>query len=115
MGWFGFGGKKEEEPAPISSFSESSYSEIDASSTPSYTPAISSTGGTSVNDIIMEEQQKVLIQQAIAKITAIAWEKCSASKPDTSLSISEISCIQNVTTSYLDSSVFIARKLSLSR
>ncbi|KAF0689470.1 Aste57867_19077 [Aphanomyces stellatus] len=117
MSWFGLGGgaKKEDEPLPTSSsFSETSFPSADdsLSSSSTYAPAITSSGGTSVNDIIMEEQQKVLVQQAVAKITAIAWDKCSGSKPDSSLSSSEVACIQNVTLSYLDSTMFIARRIA---
>ncbi|RLO12065.1 hypothetical protein DYB28_003558 [Aphanomyces astaci] len=112
MSWFGLGGSSTPKEEPVSSYSDSSFSSLDEQPSTNYTSAVSSSGGTSVNDIIMEEQQKVLVQQAIAKITAIAWDKCSAAKPDTSLSSSEVTCMQNVASSYLDSSMFIIRKLN---
>ena len=100
--------KEETTYTDTSSFAASDSGNYEFSSDP-----MGSLGGTgsSVQDIIMEEQQKVLVQQAIAKITAIAWDKCSATKPDTALSSSEISCMQNVAASYLDTSVFIVKKM----
>ncbi|RHY66412.1 hypothetical protein DYB34_007151, partial [Aphanomyces astaci] len=109
MSWFGLGGSSTPKEEPVSSYSDSSFSSLDEQPSTNYTSAVSSSGGTSVNDIIMEEQQKVLVQQAIAKITAIAWDKCSAAKPDTSLSSSEVTCMQNVASSYLDSSMWASR------
>ncbi|RHY33439.1 hypothetical protein DYB32_002087 [Aphanomyces invadans] len=111
MSWFGLGGSSTPKEEPVPTYSDSSFTTLDEQPSSQYTPAVSSSGGTSVNDIIMEEQQKVLVQQAIAKITAIAWDKCSAAKPDTSLSSTEVSCMQNVASSYLDASMFIVRKL----
>uniref|UniRef100_M4BRJ4 Mitochondrial import inner membrane translocase subunit n=2 Tax=Peronosporaceae TaxID=4777 RepID=M4BRJ4_HYAAE len=64
--------------------------------------------------VIMEEQQRVLIQQAISKITALAWDKCSASKPDAELSSKEKDCIKNVTLAYLDTSMFVVHRINKS-
>jgi import inner membrane translocase subunit TIM8 len=122
MSWFGFGGgKKEVENPPlssgVSSFSDSGFiTEDDPSNnfSSSTAPRMNVGGGgmnTSVQDVIIEEQQKALVQQAIAKITSIAWDKCSADKPGTQLSSFERSCMENVATSYLDASVFLVRKL----
>ncbi|KDO29321.1 hypothetical protein SPRG_05858 [Saprolegnia parasitica CBS 223.65] len=111
MSWFGRG--KSAAPAEETHFAEESSSFMHEESAPTNFAPMSS--GTSINDIVMEEQRKVLVQQAIASMTAIAWDKCSASKPDTQLASSEISCIHNVVASYLDSSQFIIRKLNSSR
>ncbi|GAB9468737.1 hypothetical protein Gpo141_00006044 [Globisporangium polare] len=121
MSFFGFG--KSKAPEPSSSSSYSSYDEPSydySSSAPSSfesAPAASSAGSFGASDmqnLLVEEQQRALIQQAISKITAIAWDKCSASKPDSELSSKETDCIKNVTLAYIDSSAFIVHRLNKS-
>lgn len=62
--------------------------------------------------MLLEEQQRALIQQAIYKITAMAWDKCSASKPEGELSSREKDCIKNVTLAYMDTSAFVLHRLN---
>ncbi|RLN96388.1 hypothetical protein BBJ28_00003180 [Nothophytophthora sp. Chile5] len=125
MSFFGFGKSKEPE-APASSPSDSytyeepsydygSASAFDSSS-PSRGPpsAGPSAGAAEMQQMIMEEQQRALIQQAISKITALAWDKCSASKPESELSSKEKDCIKNVTLAYLDTSMFVVHRLNKS-
>ncbi|OQS04974.1 Mitochondrial Protein Translocase (MPT) Family [Thraustotheca clavata] len=108
MSWFGLGKSSAPAEEPVSSFSESSsFMTEHEAPVANFAPS-----GSSVNDIIMEEQRKVLVQQAIANMTAIAWDKCSAAKPDSSLSNAEVTCIHNVVASYLDASQFVIRKLN---
>ncbi|GLE05205.1 hypothetical protein PINS_up014193 [Pythium insidiosum] len=119
MSFFGFGKSKAPEPEPDYSYQEPSY---DYSSSPqsfeSHAPSSSSSsmgaGVAEVQSMLMEEQQRALIQQAISKITAIAWDKCSASKPDSELSSRERECIKNVTLAYLDTSMFVVHRLNKS-
>lgn len=119
MSFFGFGKGKAPEPEQSygSSYDEPSY---DYSSSPSSfeaAPAASSAGSFGASDVqnlLVEEQQRALIQQAISKITAIAWDKCSATKPDSELSSKETDCIKNVTLAYIDSSAFIVHRLNKS-
>ncbi|GMF29918.1 unnamed protein product [Phytophthora lilii] len=128
MSFFGFGGKKEPEPTASSesyTYEEPSY-DYSAPSVPSsfespssHAPSSSlaggaSTGAAEMQQLIMEEQQRALIQQAISKITALAWDKCSASKPDSELSSKEKDCIKNVTLAYLDTSMFVVHRLNKS-
>ncbi|ETN00072.1 hypothetical protein PPTG_18340 [Phytophthora nicotianae INRA-310] len=128
MSFFGFG--KSKEPESTSSSSESytyeeptyDYSAPAVSSSfdsPSSSPSSSlgggsSTGAAEMQQLIIEEQQRALIQQAISKITALAWDKCSASKPDSELSSKEKDCIKNVTLAYLDTSMFVVHRLNKS-
>lgn len=120
MSFFGFGKSKAPEPEQSysSSYDEPSY---DYSSSPSSfdsAPVSSapsgSFGASDMQSVLVEEQQRALIQQAISKITAIAWDKCSASKPDSELSSKEQDCIKNVTLSYIDSSAFVVHRLNKS-
>ena len=124
MSFFGFGKSKTPEPAASDSYSyeeEPSY-DYSAPSVPASFDssalgggnATSSSGAAEVQQMIMEEQQRALIQQAIAKITALAWDKCSVTKPDSELSFKEKDCIKNVTLAYLDTSMFVVHRLNKS-
>lgn len=120
MSFFGFGKSKAPEPEPQSSYSYEEPSYDYSSPTPSSSfdsspaPSASSAGAAEVQAMLMEEQQRALIQQAIAKITAIAWDKCSASTPGSDLSSKERDCVKNVTLAYLDTSVFVVHRLNKS-
>lgn len=59
----------------------------------------------------MMEQQKALVQAIMFKLTETAFESC-VTKPSSSLSSSEQSCITAVVTKYLDASEFVVRKMS---
>lgn len=123
MSFFGFGKSKAPEPEPSysSSYDEPSYdyssspSSFDSAPMSSSAPSSAgSFGASDMQNLLVEEQQRALIQQAISKITAIAWDKCSASKPDSELSSKETDCIKNVTLAYIDSSAFIVHRLNKS-
>ncbi|KAJ0400556.1 hypothetical protein P43SY_008236 [Pythium insidiosum] len=119
MSFFGFGKSKAPEPEPDYSYQEPTYdySAPQHSSFDSHAPSSSPSMGAGVAEVqsmLMEEQQRALIQQAISKITAIAWDKCSASKPDAELSSRERDCIKNVTLAYLDTSMFVVHRLNKS-
>ncbi|KAI9992049.1 hypothetical protein PInf_017430 [Phytophthora infestans] len=126
MSFFGFGKSKEPELTSSSdsySYEEPTYdynaSAVSSSfDSPSSAPPSSlggaSTGAAEMQQLLMEEQQRALIQQAISKITALAWGKCSATKPDSQLSSKEKDCIKNVTLAYLDTSMFVVHRLNKS-
>jgi hypothetical protein len=54
----------------------------------------------------MQEQQKALVQQVMFRLTELSFESC-VTKPGTTLSSGERSCINAVTTKYLETSEFI--------
>jgi import inner membrane translocase subunit TIM8 len=60
------------------------------------------------------EQQKSVIQQAIAKLTETCFEKC-VNQPGKELSSSERNCIANCAGRYLDSSVFVVNRMMAKR
>ena len=110
MGWFG-GSSSNDEPkvSDFSSSDEPSFSPgLDVSAAPS---APSGMGASSLQAFAAEQQQKALIQGVVSKLTQLAFDKC-VSKPDTSLSSSEQSCIQAVTGKYLDGSEFVLGRLA---
>jgi import inner membrane translocase subunit TIM13 len=111
MSWFGFGGSKSSDPAPSTSdYSSSSFSSDNHSSfsEPSFSSSASS--GHSLQDQIQMEAQKVEVQQMIVQLTVLAFDKC-VTKPGSSLSYSEKSCIEASVGKYIDAKVLISNKL----
>jgi import inner membrane translocase subunit TIM13 len=116
MSWFGFGGssKKPED----SSSSSSTYSSGDdfGSSSDFVAPsagvdfgASAGIGGGSFEQELMMEQQKALVQAVMFKLTDLSFETC-VTKPGTSLSSSEQSCITAVVGKYLDTSELVVAR-----
>lgn len=95
----------------FNSFGASDSSSYDFSSDP--TGSIGGTGGSMAQFqmMVQQEQQRALIQKAVARIADVAFDKC-VGKPDSALSSREKSCIENVAGSYVDTSLFIVKRLS---
>mmetsp|Transcript_9588 Transcript_9588/g.31309 ORF Transcript_9588/g.31309 Transcript_9588/m.31309 type:complete len:118 (-) Transcript_9588:132-485(-) len=107
MSWFGRG-KGTDEAVPEKT-DLPSYEEP-----PSYTPPPgggmpSSSGGASPEAIqaaVMQEQQKALVQQVIAKLTEVSFDQC-IDRPEASLTSRQRTCIHAVVGKYLDTSEFV--------
>nr|CCA14566.1 Mitochondrial Protein Translocase (MPT) Family puta [Albugo laibachii Nc14] len=117
MPFFGFGKGKETETDTSYGYDEPTYdytspmSDGSSSSLSGSNLGSTSNRSATIQAIILEEQQRALIQHAIQKVTAIAWDKCSSSKPDSELSSRESECIKHVTLAYLDTSRFVGHRL----
>ena len=113
---FSSGSNKEPETASpsLSSFdSGSSYSNSESSYSDSSSmySAGSVGGGRSLQEEIQMEAQKIEVQQMILQLTQMAFDKC-VTKPGSSLSGSEKSCIEGSIGKYIDSKMLISNKLS---
>lgn len=94
-----------------SSFEDSSFGDFGSSlSANSGGTGSSSTTEQQLQHALLQEQQRVQVQQAIAKLTALCFDKC-VGKPDAKLSSSEQSCIVNTAERYLDTSMFVMGRL----
>ena len=84
----------------------------------SYAGAPSGTvGARSPNNFqqeIMAEQQKAMVQAVMLKLTETAFDTC-VTKPSSTLSYSEQSCIAAVTGKYLDASELIVGRFAASQ
>jgi import inner membrane translocase subunit TIM8 len=120
--WFG-GGSKPSGTGSSSSSSYSSSSDPFGSSLPPPPPpppssSFRSGGGIGMGKgsqeafehAVLEEQQRLLVTQAVQKLTELCFEKC-VKNPGQSLSSSETNCIVNTADRYLDSSVFVMGRL----
>lgn len=64
---------------------------------------------------IQEENQKAAVQQIIAKLTNVCWDKCMSSKPGTKLSNWESECVSNCAQRFLDASMLIVQRMQQQR
>ena len=119
MSWFGFGGgNKDDDANKSSSYNNSSAGSYEAAETGSYSPDFASprsglggAGSPSLEQELMLEQQKMLVQAVMFKLTEAAFQKC-VEKPSTSLSSSETNCVKAVVGKYLDASELILARMS---
>lgn len=113
--WFGFGGsgEKEDKERPMKIDEFDSHSAFDNShSTTNFAPSAggSSMGGGSFEQELAMEQQKAIIQAVMFKLTEASFDAC-VTKPSSSLSRGEQSCISSVVGKYLDTSELVASRL----
>lgn len=118
MSWFGFGGSKKpeddhtEKSMKIDDFDH--HNDFSASSTNFAAPSMPVGGGASLGQFeqeVMLEQQKAMIMTLALRVTELAFDNC-VTKPSSSLSSSEQSCIASITGKYFDSSRIIASRFS---
>ena len=110
MSWFGSGGNDK-----AKGDSDSSYNPAQTYDSPVDNFAGSSLGSSGapsgIEQEFLLEQQKMLVQAVMFKLTESAFQKCVTS-PSSSLSSTESSCIKAVVTKYLDTSELILKRLS---
>ena len=99
------GGSKDEDK----SSSSSSYDTGGFQPQQSYAAPQASSSISSFQQELQMEQQKALVQQVMLKLTDSAFEAC-ITKPSSSLSSSETSCINAVVGKYLDASEYVVGK-----
>ncbi|CAG7887562.1 unnamed protein product [Brassica rapa] len=56
-----------------------------------------------------EEEQRVMMNEAVAKLTSVCWDKCLTSAPGSKFSPSEYSCLTHCAKRYADMSMVIIR------
>lgn len=115
MSWFGLGGNKTSEPAPssVDPYASSSPSQWNDPNSSYDSPSSFSSGSSSrsLQEEIQLEAQKVEIQGLILQLTNTAFDKC-VSKPGSSLSYSEKSCIEATTGKYFEAKSLLMQKLT---
>ena len=67
-------------------------------------------GAASFEQEVMMEQQQAIVKAAMLRLTKLSFDKC-VTKPSSSLSSSEQSCISAVVTKYLELSQFVTNGL----
>lgn len=116
MSWFGGGGQKKDDDA--GSFTDSYSSGSSSASSYSTGSSLGASGPSrslsSFQQELVQEQQKAMVQGVMLKLTEISFENC-VTKPSSSLSSTERSCISAVVSKYMDTSEFVIGRMSQQR
>lgn len=116
MSWFGFGGGDKKDSASAGSVSDpygGSSSQWNEPSTTFGSPSSSysaASSGKSFQEEIQLEAQKIEIQGMILQLTATAFDKC-VTKPGSSLSSSETSCIEATVGKHIEARALLMQKM----
>lgn len=115
MSWFGGGGSSSDDNKSSfdegAKFSSGDYGSPLGGGAGGRTGGMPAGAGGSFEQELAMEQQKAMVQAVMFKMTEMSFDKC-ITKPSTSLSSSEKSCIKSVVTKYLDSSEFVIGRFS---
>eukprot|EP01039_Chlorochromonas_danica_P000677 gene677-732_t len=120
MSWFGFGGSSQPEDNSSSSNVSSSMNidEFDSSSFDSSSLggdfSSQSLGGGSFQEQLMIEQQKMIMQAVMIKLTDLSFERC-VTKPSTSLSYNENTCINASVGKFVDTSQLVMKRFQMAQ
>ncbi|KAH7857506.1 hypothetical protein Vadar_013475 [Vaccinium darrowii] len=60
---------------------------------------------------ISQEKEKAMVNEMVAKLTSVCWDKCITSTPGSKFSSSESSCLSNCAQRSLDMSLIIMKRL----
>ena len=118
MSWFGGGGSSSDDNKSSfdegAKFSSGDYGSPLGGGAGGRTGGMPAGAGGSFEQELAMEQQKAMVQAVMGRLTEMSFEAC-ISKPSSSLSSSEKSCIQAVTAKYLDASEFTVGRFSQSQ
>lgn len=111
MSWFGLGGGGSKEPSPPQGTMKIDDFPGDNSSfaAPSSAPSLGNLG--SFEQELMMEQQKALVQAVVTRLTDLSFDTC-ITKPSSSMSSSERSCVQSVVGKYLDTTELVVGRFN---
>lgn len=116
MSWFGFGGgKKDEDRAPEVPLRIDDFQDDTAFAAPSldYGNGGGGGGGSFQQQLAME-QQKLMIQAIMMKLTDMSFERC-VTKPSTSISYSEQNCINSTVGKFIDTSQLVMKRFQMAQ
>ncbi|XP_058226461.1 mitochondrial import inner membrane translocase subunit TIM8-like [Rhododendron vialii] len=70
----------------------------------------SSLNSAELQHYINKEKEKAMVNEMVAKLTSVCWDKCVTSTPGSKFSSSESSCLSNCAQRYLDMSLIIMKR-----
>ncbi|GFZ03926.1 translocase inner membrane subunit 8 [Actinidia rufa] len=59
---------------------------------------------------MQKEKEKAMVNEMVAKLTTVCWDKCITSTPGSKFSSSESSCLSNCAQRYMDMSIIIMKR-----
>ncbi|KAL3512556.1 hypothetical protein ACH5RR_025273 [Cinchona calisaya] len=63
-----------------------------------------------LQQFLNEEKQKAMVNEMVAKLTNVCWDKCITGTPGSKFSSSETTCLTNCAQRYLDMSMIIMKR-----
>ncbi|XP_010250594.1 PREDICTED: mitochondrial import inner membrane translocase subunit TIM8 [Nelumbo nucifera] len=57
-----------------------------------------------------QEKQKAMVNEMVAKLTNVCWDKCITGTPGSKFSSSESTCLSNCAQRYMDMSLIIMKR-----
>ncbi|CAA2939143.1 mitochondrial import inner membrane translocase subunit TIM8-like [Olea europaea var. sylvestris] len=70
----------------------------------------SSLNSPELQQFISQEKEKAMVNEMIAKLTTVCWDKCITGTPGSKFSSSESSCLTNCAQRYMDMSLIIMKR-----
>ncbi|KAJ4728845.1 mitochondrial import inner membrane translocase subunit TIM8 [Melia azedarach] len=70
----------------------------------------SSLNSAEMQRFLSQEKEKAMLNEMVAKLTNVCWDKCITSTPGSKFSSSESACLANCAQRYLDMSVIIMKR-----
>ncbi|PSS07637.1 Mitochondrial import inner membrane translocase [Actinidia chinensis var. chinensis] len=70
----------------------------------------SSLNSAELQHFINKEKEKAMVNEMVAKLTTVCWDKCITSTPGSKFSSSESSCLSNCAQRYMDMSIIIMKR-----
>ncbi|MBA0773154.1 hypothetical protein Gotri_008452 [Gossypium trilobum] len=60
---------------------------------------------------IQQEKEKAMVNEMVAKLTSVCWDKCITSTPGNKFSSSESACLSNCAQRYMDLTLIIMKRV----
>ncbi|CBI15717.3 hypothetical protein VitviT2T_025622 [Vitis vinifera] len=70
----------------------------------------SSLNSAELQHFISQEKEKAMVNEMVAKLTTVCWDKCITSTPGSKFSSSESTCLSNCAQRYMDMSLIIMKR-----
>ncbi|PPS04627.1 hypothetical protein GOBAR_AA16044 [Gossypium barbadense] len=60
-----------------------------------------------------QEKEKAMVNEMVAKLTSVCWDKCITSTPGNKFSSSESACLSNCAQRYMDLTLIIMKRVEM--
>jgi hypothetical protein len=122
MSWFGFGGgdkkpesdRSSEVPVRIDDFDDSSFVQPSGGTMGGDIGGLGNGGSGSFQEQLMLEQQRMMMQAVMLKLTDMSFERC-VTKPSSSLTYIEQGCITATVGKFVDTSQLVLKRFHMAQ
>ncbi|XWS37074.1 hypothetical protein CRYUN_Cryun19dG0011700 [Craigia yunnanensis] len=60
---------------------------------------------------LSQEKEKAMVNEMVAKLTSVCWDKCITSTPGSKFSSSESACLSHCAQRYLDVTLMVVKRV----